>query len=231
MAKVQIVSKSRKELKCGKCGNTIPVGSKYYFATPRYRAKIVRCDKCKLRHWETSSSDYILSIGALVEDWEKDYGVYENVIDDITSILEEQKDNAESSLENMPEQLQEGETGQLLQERIDSLESAIESLEEINNEDFKDEALGEFMQVSVDKKAFLDYYKEKDVDIDIEDYDEDEDNEKNILIDLSELPDGDGYDEICELTYLDEDTKDEVERTYEEKFAEAINDILSELEY
>lgn len=62
--------------------------------------------------------------------------------DFIVGELETLKDETESSLENMPESLQEGETGRLLQTRIDSLEEAISEIENVDcffNEDDKDE--------------------------------------------------------------------------------------------
>lgn len=129
MAKIQKIEKSRKEQKCSKCGNIIPVGSEYLKAKPRYRSPIIRCTKCGLRSWETSSSDYIQTVGSLVENWQEDYGVSESTIDDIRSVLEELRDTCQESLDNMPESLQYSETGELLQERIDCLDSAINDLD------------------------------------------------------------------------------------------------------
>lgn len=48
MGKVTIIKKSRKECKCGKCGNIIPVGSRYYRGELNFARDIIRCDSCKL---------------------------------------------------------------------------------------------------------------------------------------------------------------------------------------
>jgi len=52
--------------------------------------------------------------------------------DDIVSALEELRDQCQESLDNMPEGLQEGPTGEMLQNRIDGLESAISEFEDID---------------------------------------------------------------------------------------------------
>lgn len=59
------------------------------------------------------------------------------VIDDVTSLKDEQQEK----LDNMPEGLQQGDTGQLLQERIDALES-LESEIDTNAQEWEDK-LGE----------------------------------------------------------------------------------------
>lgn len=55
-------------------------------------------------------------------------------VDDIVSELENLKDETQSSKDNMPEGLQEGDTGQLLQERVDALENAISEFEALDLE-------------------------------------------------------------------------------------------------
>lgn len=57
----------------------------------------------------------------------------ESIVSDITSELENLKDECQSSLDNMPEGLQENSSsGQLLQERIDALDSAVSELESVD---------------------------------------------------------------------------------------------------
>lgn len=60
-------------------------------------------------------------------------------VEDIKSRMEELRDEQEEKKNNMPEGLQEGPTGELLQERYDSLDSAISELEGIDLDDY-DEA-------------------------------------------------------------------------------------------
>jgi len=49
--------------------------------------------------------------------------------DDLKQALEELRDETEESKSNMPDSLQEGSTGELMQERIDGLEEFIQELE------------------------------------------------------------------------------------------------------
>lgn len=79
-------------------------------------------------------------------------------VDDIKSRLEELKETTEGSLENMPEGLQQGDTGQLLQERIDALDNAISEMEGIDfdydeqdEDDLREEAIEELGLTPHDK--------------------------------------------------------------------------------
>lgn len=143
MARIERINKARKETKCCKCGAVIEIGMPYLKATPYRQRPIIRCTKCGLKSYETSGSDYVKNIGAIVEDWSEDYDINEGTVDEIATALEEIRDQQQDSLDNMPEQLQEGDTGQMLQERIDSLDCAIEELNNISWEDCYSEAEGE----------------------------------------------------------------------------------------
>ena len=98
----------------------------------RQRKPIIRCPDCGLKPYELSTSDYVRQIGAIVEDWVENYvtdaGDYDGLGEAIANDLQEIMDSCEESLENMPEGLQEGDVGSLLQERIDALEEAISQL-------------------------------------------------------------------------------------------------------
>ena len=135
---------ARKEYVCSKCGEVIKKGDQYWKGIPFRRSPIIRCLKCGIYHWELSSSNYVQSVGRLVECWRDDYEIGEdtaqNIIDELSNIQEE----CQNSLDNMPEGLQEGDTGQLLQERIDSIQSAIDDLESIDYESIKESAETDF---------------------------------------------------------------------------------------
>lgn len=141
MARIERLKKSSrgKEIKCSKCGKTIEVGTEYLKATPYRRSPIIRCIECGLKSYETSGSEYIKSVGAIVENWQEDYGTSDGTAEEIASALEEIKETQEESLDNIPENLREGDTGCMLQERIDALEDVISELEQISFEDLKDE--------------------------------------------------------------------------------------------
>ena len=134
---------ARKEYKCSKCGEVIKKGEQYLKGSPFRCKPIIRCQKCGLRHWELSSSDYIQSVGRLVDCWQEDYELGEStaqeIADELTNILDECQDR----LDNMPEGLQEGDAGQLLQERIDQLGDVISELEDIDYDIIKEEAEAE----------------------------------------------------------------------------------------
>lgn len=141
MARIERHKKSTrgKDLKCSKCGKEIAVGEEYLKATPYHRTPIIRCVKCGLKSYETSGSQYVQDIGSIVEDWQESFGTSDGVTDEIISSLEEIRDYTQESLDNMPEQLQEGDTGCMLQDRIDCIEGAISDLEQISYEDLKED--------------------------------------------------------------------------------------------
>lgn len=112
---------------------------------------IIRCCDCGLKVYETSGSEFVQRVGRVVEDWREDYELTDSTAEDIASELEDIRDIAQDSLDNIPESLQESDTGQLLQERIDMLDGAIDELNtveyEADEEELYEEAvneLGEF---------------------------------------------------------------------------------------
>lgn len=146
MGKVSVIKKSRKEYKCSKCGKVIPTGSTYYKGEINFGPTIVRCSNCKLESWEVTTSDYQLAAGEIVYRWKENYGEAEAAIDNIVSDLQDLADDLEGRLDNMPEGLQEGDIGQLLQERIDTLESVISDLECIDIDSMKDDISSVFAE-------------------------------------------------------------------------------------
>ena len=139
MAKIE-KPKARKEYKCSKCGEVIKIGDTYLKGTPFRRSPVIRCTKCGLRSWELSSSDYVQGVGRICDCWEEDYGCDEDTAQSIADELDSIKDQCQDSLDNMPEGLQEGDTGQLLQDRIDSLDLAVSDLEGIDYGTLKEDA-------------------------------------------------------------------------------------------
>lgn len=146
MGKVQIIKKSRKEHKCKKCGKVIPIGSAYYKGEINFGPTIVRCQDCKLQRWEVTTSDYQLAVGQIAYKWRDDYNLEEGVTDEIAQALQEVCDAIQDRLDNMPEGLQEGDVGQLLQERIEGLESVIYDLENLDIESMRSDVAGEFAE-------------------------------------------------------------------------------------
>lgn len=145
MAKVQVIQKSRKEYKCSKCGKVIPVGSKYYKGEINFGPTIIRCSDCKLEAWEVTTSDWQLSTGAIINRWEEDYGVSDSTPEELRDTIEGIMDEQQERLDNMPEGLQEGDVGQLLQEQIDACESTMYELDSIDIDSLKSDALESYI--------------------------------------------------------------------------------------
>lgn len=162
MGKVVKIDKSRKEFRCSKCGEVIPIGSAYYRGELNFAHDIIRCSKCRLQPWEVTTSDYKLSVGNIVYNWRDDFGVSEDVIEQISEELESIRDDLQDRLDNMPEGLQEGDIGQKLQERIDNLETAIDELYNIDVEDIKSEIADVIL--SEEDHIFLPKDSEEDYD-------------------------------------------------------------------
>lgn len=131
MGKIKEIQKSRKECKCGKCGNIIPVGSKYLRGILNFHPDIIRCTSCGLKYWEVTTSDYIQRVAPILNEWQEQGYSYEDILTEFTELRDELQDR----LDNMPESLQDSETGQTLQDRIDGLEEACNQLEQISKED------------------------------------------------------------------------------------------------
>lgn len=123
--------KARKEYVCLKCNRTINIGEEYQKITAMYsKPKIVCCD-CKVPRSELTSSEYY----AWLYDLQDNMTI--ETLEDVQQILddvEEQKGELEDKYYNIPEQLQDGEAGSILQERIDNLEEVYNELESIIDE-------------------------------------------------------------------------------------------------
>lgn len=139
MGKVVKVERCRKDWTCSRCRVLIPKGSPLLRGELNFAPPIIRCCKCGLQPWEVTTSEYQLSVGEIVYRWSENYEPNEEGRDNIVGELEDIKSELEDRLYNMPEGLQEGDTGLLIQERIDYLESAISDLECIDFEELEEE--------------------------------------------------------------------------------------------
>lgn len=209
MGKIKVIQKSRKECRCSKCGKTIPAGSRYYRGELNFSRPIIRCVVCGLKAYEVTTSDYIRTVGAIVEDWPEDYAVEDGVWESIAEALEELKGELEERFENIPEQFQEGDAGITLQERIEALESVISNLTDYDD-------MGDFLQSAyeeLDEEAqeVIDAVKEKHNDADFSDW----------------------YQDFWEKAETEEERKaaDAWKERTEETITEFIENALSELEY
>lgn len=94
--------------------------------------------KTKPRQSQLTNNSFkqeLYSIQESIEDFSPedpdDVGVF---VEELISNLEELRDTCQESFDNIPEQLQEGNSGQILQERIENLDDVISNLENIDTE-------------------------------------------------------------------------------------------------
>lgn len=209
MGKVQYIKKARKQWKCGKCNTLIEVGMSYYKGEINFGPTIVRCTRCKLQPWEVTTSEYSLQVGELVNNWSETYGQGEEALEEISSELENIRDQVQERLDNMPEGCQEGDVGQMMQERIDALESAQSDIDCIDADDAKSSA--------------ADSYRSRVVEALVEaGVDEDE---------AEELADDMGYDEMMDDDRIPQSVKEELGCEFQENLSQEIQDALEQLEY
>jgi len=135
---------ARKEYKCSKCGKVIKKGDQYRKGTPFRRTPIIRCLSCGIYRWECSSSEYTRGVGRICDCWQEDHELGADTAQEIADDLSNIQDDCQDSLDNMPEGLQVGSAGELLQERIDTLGDVISELESIDYDTIKEEAQTDF---------------------------------------------------------------------------------------
>lgn len=127
-------------------------------------------------------------------------------VEDIKSRLEELRDEQEEKKSNMPEGLQEGPTGELLQERYDALDNAVSEFDglDLDYEEPDEDDLREELKDAVDKSD-LDEPDEEDPE---HDWDEDEARKKAVTDEMIEERKeellSEWLDEICdEITNIE----------------------------
>lgn len=141
MGKVTFVRSSRKEWKCQKCGCDIHKGDSYYRGEVNFGPTFIRCEKCKLKPYEVTTSWYIARIGELLDTWQETYSFDQEGVEQLVSDLEDIRTDLECNLEELPEQFQESGPGEIIQGRIDELDQAIADLECIDEDSVKQNCL------------------------------------------------------------------------------------------
>ena len=150
MPKVHFVKAARKDNAVCKKGES------YYWWKFRYGAK--RFSKTHPRRSELTQSAFLGTIYDIEERIQAvtindDFGDF---ISDIVNELQDLQSDCESSLDSIPDQLREGPSGALLQERIDEVDNMINDLEaidtsvDIEREDYENEE--EYKQALEDRK-------------------------------------------------------------------------------
>ena len=136
MPQVHHVSKCRRSPgACSLCSKEIATGEPYYWWQFAFAPKSIRCDNHPPKPKDlTRSAFWGTLLGIQEEDFSgaEDTDAVESLRDDVVSQLEDLKSEIEGNLSNMPDSLQQGSTGELLQERIDALDEAISNLQGVD---------------------------------------------------------------------------------------------------
>lgn len=157
MPRIETVKKARKaQGVCESCGNGILAGAGYRFIKARYgpiRKRHLECPSWRLSEMTTSKMatayaaqesghDAIDAIEVPEPDAGNFKGEAESLVSELKTILEEVANgynecasDYQEGLDNMPDQLQDGDVGQQIQEKIDGLESAAQDLESWDPQD------------------------------------------------------------------------------------------------
>ena len=120
--------------------------SHYVWSIKMQRGGIVRRSKTYPRQSQLTMSEYkgdAYRINEQIEDLKasdySDVSDVESARDDLVSNAEELRDSQQDKLDNMPEGLQQGSTGEMLQSRIDAMDQFISELESIDFDEFDED--------------------------------------------------------------------------------------------
>ena len=136
MPRVTTVDKARQDQgKCEKCGTEIKAGMPYLWWKFRYGGKHKRCKACPPKASDLTQSEFLAAVADFQERSFSDaesLDDLESQKDELVSDLESLRDEQEEKRNNMPENLQESATGELLQERYDGIDSVLSELEQLD---------------------------------------------------------------------------------------------------
>ena len=146
MPRVILVVKAQKNQgQCGKCQAPIKKGGGYKWWKFRFGGRRVRCLKpeCSPKPSDLTQSEFYGTLYSIQESVETALDNFRNggepedvasALNDAASELRELGEECRGKLDNMPEGLQQGDTGQLLEQRADECESKADELESAASE-------------------------------------------------------------------------------------------------
>lgn len=158
MPRVTYVKKCRKPCRCSKCGDKIKKGKPYRWWKFNFGARFNRCMKteCAPKPSDLTRSEWLGWVGDTQKEGFNGYDTFSELSsrrDDLVGELNEKADELDEKFNNMPQPLQEGDTGILLQERAEACRNTASELEAVeipedddpekldDKEDDKDDAL------------------------------------------------------------------------------------------
>jgi len=140
MTRLHYVKKARKDV----LNTDIKAGESYYWWKFRRGGK--HTSKTPPKRSQLTQSSFYAAIYDLEDDLIENLSATNSLPDavqEIISALQDIADECQGNLDNMPEGLQEGDTGQLLQDRISACEEAADQYESIEFDDKEDDETDE----------------------------------------------------------------------------------------
>lgn len=134
MTKVNFVKSARKEYKDSFTGETINIGESYYWWAFRYQPR--RISKTPPKPSQLTQSEFLQTVYGIQEEIE-DLVVSDTIIDQLNHIKEEiesLKGETDGKLSNIPDNLQNSSTTELLQSRVDLLQEWYDNLDGIDTD-------------------------------------------------------------------------------------------------
>lgn len=128
MATANFVKKAQKD------NDAVKKGESYWWWSFRFGGK--HFSKERPKPSQLTQSAYTSTALSIQEDAEQtpDFDDIEDAIENLKSSIDDLMNETQGSFDNMPEGLQQGDTGQLLEERVQACESAISELESVDIE-------------------------------------------------------------------------------------------------
>ncbi len=133
--KLNFVAKARKpQGNCLICHGPILAGQSYKWAKPRHGSIRLFCQDCQVLPSHLTANPRLADLYSAQESISAALteGIHADILialRDAITTAEDTRDSYQESLDNMPEPLQAGPTGQEIQEKIDAIESWISELE------------------------------------------------------------------------------------------------------
>lgn len=152
--RVNHVKKAQKDQGTCTCGKEIKAGEPYKWAKGRYGPRMVRCDSCRFRQSDLTSSDKLSRVygaqeeaeDALAswdgEDADEARSILENLAASIREVSEEYQESADNIHENFSESSTADECeekAQDLESWADSIEGAMDDIEDFDEDDVEPE--------------------------------------------------------------------------------------------
>lgn len=135
MARLHYVKKAQKDYP----EHNIKAGQEYWWIKFKVgRGGILRRFTTRPRPSQLTNSEFLGGVLSAMETFEDnvnaadEFSELESARDECVSELEQIKDDTDSKFNNMPEGLQQGDTGQLLEGRVSSLDDLISSLQDVD---------------------------------------------------------------------------------------------------